>query len=228
MTAPVAVRAMRPPDAAVSSRLHEQVLSMEFLARCGLPFLYRYHRAWIASPHAMALAAVDGGDVVGVLLGSLDPEAHVRSMVRRDGLALASSLAAHALTHPDLARELVATRGTRYLRGLGRVVVTPRRRRAAPRSSPAMKPALVPVVPRVGEVTHLLVRVEHQGRGVGKALLGAAQAYGAAAGLTEFVIVTPPDLPARGFYQHLGWVPTGSVVSRSGEGFVRYHYPLDA
>jgi hypothetical protein len=40
------------------------------------------------------------------------------------------------------------------------------------------------------------------------------------------VLVTPPDLAARGFYEHLGWIADGEMTSKSGEPFVRYRFAL--
>jgi hypothetical protein len=47
------------------------------------------------------------------------------------------------------------------------------------------------------------------------------------AGLNELVLVTPPDLAARTFYEHLGWRYAGKLTSRSDEDFVRYRLPLN-
>ncbi len=40
------------------------------------------------------------------------------------------------------------------------------------------------------------------------------------------MLVTPPDLAAAGFYEHLGWQRTGELTSRSGEDFVGYRLLL--
>lgn len=257
-------RPLGPSDTSVTSALHRDVLSMEFLARCGVGFLRRYHRAWIDSPDALALAAVEeDGTVVGVLLGSLDPAAHYRTMVRRHGVTLASWLAIGALTHPRAARELLSTRLLRYLRGLtamvtgaGRALLgrLPRERRTAGSEgtagsqgtagsegtagdagagAPGTAEESAPAAPepdgrtkKVGEVTHVMVRSDVQSRGAGRALLEEARRRGEAAGLAELVLVTPPDLDARHFYEHLGWEMAGELTSRSGEPFLRYRLVL--
>ncbi|HEY5025466.1 MAG TPA: GNAT family N-acetyltransferase [Acidimicrobiales bacterium] len=77
-----------------------------------------------------------------------------------------------------------------------------------------------------GEITHLMVKPDMRGGGVGKELLAEACRVGQRSGLDDFVLVTPPDLAARAFYEHLGWHFAGELNSRSGEPFVRYRFPL--
>ncbi len=231
----VTVRALVPSDAPASSAIHLDVLDMEFLARCGPGFLRAYHRAWMDSPAGLALAAVDeDGTLAGVLLGALDPAVHFKAMVRRHGPGLAGWLLIGAATRPSLAWELLTTRLLRYLRGVARMArgALPRRRRPtgpspAPPSPPGADRALGTDPARaVGEVTHVMVRPDSQGSGAGRALLEAAREAGARAGLDELVLVTPPDMTAGDFYEHLGWRQDGSLTSRSGESFVRYRLPL--
>ena len=231
----VNVRPLRGDDIATSSRIHHEVLDAEFLARCGEAFLRCYQRAWVESPDGIALAAIDeSGRVVGALLGAMRPERHFRAMVLRHGPALAFLLLAHAVRHPRFARELVATRTLRYGRGLLRILGSSGQRRdrhPAPRmpvpATDATSTELdATAQPRVGEVTHLMVRADARGGGVGRALLLEARRAAQSADLDELVLVTPPDLAARGFYEHLGWQPCGALTSRSGEQFFRYNWPL--
>lgn len=228
----VSVRPLAPSDLGASSRLHGEVLHMEFLARCGPGFLRSYHRAWLASPDGLALAAVDDdGAVVGVLLGAHAPAGHFRFMVRRHGVALALRLCMAALTRPSLARELVATRMLRYLRGLGRMALAVFRRKPPRPSSPDQatreaQPGETESPPKVGEVTHVMVSATARGTGAGRALMEEARRRAAQRGVDELVLVTPPDLAAGAFYEHLGWTRDGSLTSRSGEAFVRYRLPL--
>lgn len=216
------MRPLRPSDLPASSQLHGEVLEMEFLARCGGRFLLCYHRAWLDSADAIAFCAVGNDDeVVGVLLGSLHPERHYRSMVRGHGVALTYWMLARATTHPRFGIELVATRATRYARGLRRVLRPPA---TAVASSPETVKAAVgeAVAGMSGEITHLMVRPDARGNGAGRELLLAAQQAALQAGLDELVLVTPPALSAQGFYEHLGWQKAGEMRSRSGEHFSRY------
>ncbi|MGC8510004.1 MAG: GNAT family N-acetyltransferase [Acidimicrobiales bacterium] len=198
--------------------LHREVLDMEFLSRFGPRFLHAYYRAWISTPGAVALVALEDDVVVGGLLGASDPGCHVRAMVRDHGMTLALRQVGAALTDPRLARDLVVTRAARYARGLMRLVTSRWR-----------PPANVsPDGPVVGEITHVLVAHRSQGHGVGRALVEAALAAFRAAGVRSVELVTPPDLAARHFYERLGWRLTGELASRSGEPFLRFVYDLDA
>ena len=234
----VTVRPLRQADVPTSSRIHGEVLHIEFLARCGRPFLRCYHRAWIDSDDGIALACEDNkGEVVGVLLGALRPSSHFRKMVRSHGIGLTFWLILRASTTPRFARELLATRLLRYVRGLSRMVLRSFRRSAprptGRRSSPValgkISPASAasePTLSLVGEVTHVMVLPDHQGKGIGGALLEAARGAAEQSGLDELVLVTPPDLAAAEFYEHLGWQRTGELTSRSGEDFVGYRLLL--
>jgi ribosomal protein S18 acetylase RimI-like enzyme len=240
----VTVRQLRREDVGRSTEIHLEVLDTEFLAECGRPFLRRYHRAWIESADGIALAAVDGrGQVVGVLLGSMRPDGHYRAMVRRHGAQLSLLLLTHALTRPRFARELIATRGARYLRGLWGMLSAALRDRAGGRPGPSPAPgdtgaagaagaagadADRPLERRVGEITHVMVSSDAMGGGVGRAMVAAAQNLAEQAKLDELVLVTLPHLPAVAFYEHLGWQRVGERTSRSGEQFVQYHLPLKA
>ena len=194
---------------------------MEFLSRFGLAFMRTYYQAWLEAPGAIALVAMNEHDnLVGALLGAVDPAIHTRAMVRQHGARMAARLVVYALFHPALAKDLVVTRGRRYTRGLARMAVA-RFRRTAPLLAGAGGLT-------IGEITHVLVRPDRQGSGIGRALVDAAILAGTNADLDELVLVTPPDLDARAFYERLGWLAAGQIVSRSGEHFLRYRFPLRA
>ena len=223
----IAVRPLERADIVTSARLHHQALDMEFLARFGPRFLRAYHRAWIDSPEAMALAAVDADGIVGVLLGSLGPATHYRAMVRRHGATLALSMLTSALGRPPLARQLLVTRAHRYGRGLARMLAGSwQDRRSRPSQRPGAAAREESDQPRTGEVTHLMVRPDARGGGVGRALLERAEHDARCSGLDELVLVTPPDLAATAFYEHLGWKRSGELTSQSGEQFLRYRFDL--
>lgn len=236
---PVSVRPLRLSDVPTTGRMHSEVLHMEFLARCGDRFLRCYHRAWMDTDDCIALAAVDDeGEVVGVLLGALRPASHYRAMVKKHGVALAFCLISRSVTSPRLAKELIATRLVRYVHGLSRMILGTATRALTGGSRPriAMEPSVtvntVPEAasdatsPKVGEVTHVMVRPEFQGTGVGRKLLEEVRRVAELSGLDELVLVTPPGLTAAGLYEHLGWRCTGELTSRSGEDFVGYRLPL--
>jgi GNAT superfamily N-acetyltransferase len=212
---PFSVRRLTVGDTRASAQLHEEVLGAEFVGRAGPRFLRLYHLAWCRSPGGLALGATNSrGELVGVLLGSLDPAAHYRYMTKRYGAALAACLLGHAALHPGFARELLATRVLRYLRGAARLVA---RRRGPARGAFGVKE---------GEITHLMVAPASRGAGAGRALVQEALHAAQASGLDQLVLVTFPEPSSSGFYLHLGWLPYGEVTSRSGERFARYRWPL--
>jgi GNAT superfamily N-acetyltransferase len=217
MTDKVNVRTLVDADLREAALLHRDVLDMEFLSRLGPAFMRAYYQAWIEAPGSISLAALDDdGRLLGVLLGANDPATHVRAMIRHRGLGLGIKLVTYASVHPRLAKDLVVTRSRRYARGITRLFVT----RLA-RSSKSQTQLAEPVV---GEITHVLVRPEAQGRGVGRVLLDAAVSAARLAGVQELVLVTPPELGARYFYESLGWRPEGAMKSRSEEEFLRFRF----
>lgn len=217
-----------------SSRLHREVLDMEFLTRCGDGFLRCYHRAWIESPYSIAIAAIDNdGRIEGVLLGSVQPEAHFRAIVRRRGVFLAVWLLVGSVKDWRFAKELFGTRAIRYSRGLVRMLLrslerTVRRggRLGATDSGSEAAGEAVARTAGVGEITHVMVSGDAQGTGIGRALLEEARAKALAEQLEELVLVTPPEMTAGQFYEHLGWQQVGKITSRSGEQFLRYRLLL--
>jgi GNAT superfamily N-acetyltransferase len=222
MSSVVRVRPLIKSDLIAAAVLHRRVLEMEFLSRYGLAFMRTYYKAWIEAPGSIAVAAVDErGDLLGVLLGARNPATHVRAMIHRRGMQIGVQLAAYAIVHPPLAKDLIVTRGRRYARGLARLVVVPLRR-------PVPSSSIRAPGPTVGEVTHVLVRPDRQGLGIGRALVDAAVEMARVAGVDELVLVTPPDLAARNFYERLGWLADGKMTSRSGEAFLRYRFQLGA
>ncbi|MHB8438664.1 MAG: GNAT family N-acetyltransferase [Acidimicrobiales bacterium] len=215
------IRALTVADAGDSSALHAEVLDMEFLSRFGTRFLRRYHRAWIDSPAALALAAVDEhGRIVGALLGSLRPAEHYRHLLRRHGPGLAVSMAFGAAARPRLAAELVRTRARRYAGAIARQASALLRRRPGGDVTGGGRTV------EIGEITHVMVSTNSRREGVGRELMTQATRAARAAGVGELVLVTPPELPAVGFYLDLGWEQGEQLVSRSGEEFVRFRLPL--
>ncbi|HUZ10414.1 MAG TPA: GNAT family N-acetyltransferase [Acidimicrobiales bacterium] len=221
MGSAIRVRGLQSEDVPRAVLLHHQTLGMEFISRCGLPFLRRYYRGWLASPGGISLACVDDDDrVVGVLLGAVDPAGHIRAMVRRHGFGLALQLVLGALRRPALGKEVLVTRARRYAGGIWRLVTT--RSEREPDAGITAGSDDGPV----GEITHLVVDPGWQGMGLGRALVNTAVEKAREAGLRTIVLVTPPDLAARQFYERLGWQEDGAMTSRSGEPFVRYRYLL--
>jgi GNAT superfamily N-acetyltransferase len=205
-----------PEHLAAAAELHDQLASVQFVARGGQTFLRRYYLAWSRTSSGLALAATDdAGQLTGVLLGSLDPARHYQDMIRRDGVALALRLIGHATIDPRFGRELIVTRVRRCSRGLARAARTRLREHGSCSPTAATPEAL-------GEIAVLLVDPQRRGVGIGRSLVNTAIQEARHAGLAALALVTPPDYGARGFYEHLGWRLSGSLTSRSGEPFLLY------
>lgn len=180
-----------------------------------------YYRAWIEAPGSLAEVAVDErGAIVGVLLGATDPAQHFRAMVRGNGVRIAFWLGVYALAHPTFAKDLVVSRGRRYVRGLFRLATLRISSRTTAPSSLDDR--------RTGEITHVFVRDEHHGQGIGRALVDAALNESRRNGVHVMTLVTPPDLAARRFYERMGWSNDGQLTSRSGETFLRFSLDLSS
>ncbi len=228
MVQSVFLRGMRAADLDTAVRLHREVLSAEFLSSCGDSFLRRYYRAWMDSPYGVALCAVDREDhVVGLLLGSLDPPYHYRSMVRTGGAGIVVRLAAQAVRHPTFGMDLLRTRMIRYLRALARMAKRSLVARFRPAGDSSQELEIGrPGGEKIGEITHLLVDPSWQGGGIGRNLVTTMEKAARDGGIDALVLVTPPDSPARQFYERLGWKGEGEVTSASQERFVRYRLAL--
>ena len=61
------------------------------------------------------------------------------------------------------------------------------------------------------ELQKLLVLSSHRGRGIGSALMAAAESAAAAAGVTLLVLDTLRDSAAEAIYAHRGWTRVGEV-----------------
>lgn len=77
-----------------------------------------------------------------------------------------------------------------------------------------------------GEATlfALFVRQSHEGKGLGRRLMQAAESWLAAQGCREIWLLTDADraVRANGFYRHLGWLDDG--IQEDGQ--VRFTKPL--
>ena len=208
---------------------------IQFIARGGPHLLRPYYLSWMSTDAAMALGAFGpGGELVGVLLGCTDPATHYSQMLRRGGLRSATGMLVAALSRPSFARELLATRASRYSRAVLRRLVAAARRPAGPgapaeqgvRGPAGSGPAPQEAAPLAGEITHLVVDGARRGTGAGRLLVAEAAERCRQAGCQELELVAIPGSAAASFYEHLGFLADRAVTSASGEEFVRYTFGL--
>lgn len=196
-SATVRVRPLVKADMPAVAVLYRRVLNSWFLSLWSLAFMRTCYLAWVEAPGSIAIGAVDEcGDLVGALLGATDPAVHARAMAGRRRRRTVAWLGAYAVVHPPLAKDLIVIRGYRY----GRRVTQLGGRPCPTGSWPGERGG-----PTVAEVTHLFVRLDRQGSGVGRALVDAAIETARAAGVNQLVLVTPADLMVRNLCERLGW-----------------------
>ena len=143
----------------VAAFVHRRVLNTEFLSRCGVAFMLTYYQAWVGAQGSIAIVAGDErGDLLGALLGATDPATHACALVRQDELCIGPVLVAYAIAHPGLAKDLIVNCARRYAHRATGLTAARLRGPAGSSSGQVGRPI-------VGEVTHLFVRLDRQGRG---------------------------------------------------------------
>lgn len=194
--------------------LHQRELPHGLFPLLGRAFLRRYHATFIASPHAVALAAPEEGEPTGFLVGTLDQRAHHHWLMRHRALRLAIAGLVGLLTHPRALGLFLRTRMGRYLRGLLRAL-RPRPARAAP-SEQATAGGPVAVL------MHVAVDPGHRGGGLGRHLTEELVEQAEAAGAAEVRLVTRTDRGAGRFYERLGWSPAARRRTRDDTVVTEY------
>lgn len=213
----VEVRRMTPLQTREAALLHTRELPHEFLTRFGPDFLSSYYRAFVDSPHAVALAASVSGEenLEGVLIGTFDTGAHYSHLVRRHGPELAFGALRQALRQPALAWDVLRTRLLRYCRGILRSLRYS--------GGEAKKDSSSREHERVGFVAYVAVDGRRRGQGVGGRLLEVYEELAREAGLERLELVTLPDeRGAAPFFDKLGYEREGEITSRSGERYAFY------
>ena len=80
----ISIRMMRPADVADAARVQEKFLEGSVITELGAMFLRQFHRAALQHVATSAHVALDGDDMVGLVMGSSDVHAfnqHVRPRV---------------------------------------------------------------------------------------------------------------------------------------------------
>ena len=174
--------------------LHAHCLPGSILTALGEDGLHRYYDMVVGSLREHVLAALDEDDAVvaGCVL-SLEPGSILRRFAMGAPVAVARELARGAVTTGEVRRRL-ARRGVEAVRG-------------------AFRRGDVPA--GVPEVTQIFTDPAMRGRGVGAALLGAAEDVLRARGMRTYCIHTLRDDNDAGirFYRREGFTVTGTSTS---------------
>ena len=213
------VRSLDGPHRRFAAELHRSALPSGLFPCLGPRFMMSYHATFEQSPYGAALIAFADEQPVGLLMGTVDDTAHHRWVVRHRGRRLAVAGAVALACRPGLAVLFLRTRAVRYLKRLLRL------RQEPAQGGHTHKPGR-PTEGAVGSLTHIAVSADHQGSGVGSALVDAYVRAAELAG-TEFLeVVTSREGPqAVGFYERLGWEATATTVDFDGKPYVRLVRP---
>ena len=208
----VRIRPSTPDDASAMAQLHLELLPHGFFARLGAGYLAVYHRAFMASPHAVSLVACRDDRLVGFIAGALDAHVHQRWALRRRGVPLLIAGVVALVLRPRLAWEFLTTRTGRYLRGMARA--------ARPTASPTAESSVATGGP-VAVLSHVAVDRSEQGGGAGSALVESFVDRVKASGTTRAELVTLCEDGASAFYERLGWTAVGEH-EREGARYRRF------
>ena len=198
-----------------AATLHLAALPHGFFAELGPRFLRLYLATYVDSPHAVALAAVDGGQLLGFVVGPTRPAAHRAWVLRTRGRRLAASGALALLLRPRVALRFVRTRAGRYLAGW-------RRGRAG--GAAAAEPSAGPAV-----LSHVAVDESARGQGLGRELVAAFVREAARAGAERVVLSTlDGEQGAAAFYRREGWQDEGPGTGPDGRRMRFFAHPTSS
>lgn len=209
------VQQLGPQHLSVVTGIHRQALPGGFFARLGSRFLAAYLATYQASPHAVALVALDGDRVCGFLVGSTGAAAHARWVLRQRGARLVLIGVVALALRPRLLVHFARTRLGRYVRGLFR--------RLRPGGGAPVATA-GPGDPAV--LAHVAVRPEARGLGLGNLLLQRFIDESRRAGAQTVELVTRTGGGAESFYLRAGFDEVGRRVDADGVPWTSYRLAL--
>lgn len=197
------VEALESRDIHDVVRIHLSAFPNFFLSFLGPRFLREFYVSFLMDTLAMAFVARDErDDVVGVVVGPLDPRGFFRRLLHRRWWSFCQASLAIALSRPSTVPRLV-----RALAYRGDAPEGPAR---ALLSSVAVSPSA-------------------QGRGLGKALVLRWLEEARRRGASGCYLITDADNNAavNGFYLSLGWKIESTYTTPQGRKMNRYVYDFD-
>lgn len=216
MAARVHVRQAVAADVDATARLHIEHLSAGLFPRLGHRFVACWHRAYVQSPHAVALVAVDPGSdgtgrIAGFLVGALDRHAFRQELLTRYRTRLAVRAVTALALRPRVLADFLRTRLRPYLRRL-----------AAPRREPSLPPGAEPAA-QVADLSAIAVDPVLRRTGAGRRLTEEFLGRCAAAGAVRVELVTAADSAASvAFYTSTGWTARRRYDTRDGRALQRF------
>lgn len=208
------LRPGQPDDLPFIVKQHRDAFPEGFCAQLGDAFLTEYFRSFLTDSSSCVLVAESAGSPIGYLVGSPRPVQHRQHVMRLHGRRLCILGAVALLRRPPLAVAFMGTRTRRYLRSI--------RRQPIGRSSTP-----VPGSEAVGVLHHVVVLPEHQGLGVGSALIRTLEQVALADGCTHLLLVTRADGLGPAYYRYTGWDPQEERHTDEGHRLLTFTRALD-
>lgn len=176
---------IKPFDAAYADqivRLHRAVMGYSVNALLGPAHLAAVYRITATLPGACVRVAVDDTGLLGAVSATLDEEQCASQLLHALSIPEKLRMALHLTARPACWRALAAARR-------------------------ASKPVLVDGQPVRACLTSIIVDPSCQGRGIGRALVGAVDAFMREHGVARYRLDTrDTNAGARAFYTRLGFV----------------------
>lgn len=218
LTAPILVREAVAADVYATARLHIEHLPVGLFPRLGLRFVACWHRAYVQSPHAVALVAVEpapdgNGRIAGFLVGALDRLAFQQELLTRHRIGLAARAVVALALRPRVLAHFLRTRLRPYLHRL-----------RAPRRMPSVPPGALSTGP-VADLSAVAVDLALRRTGTGRRLTETFVDRCTAAGAVRVELVAAADSAAFAFYANTGWTARRRHDTRDGlvlQRFVRW------
>lgn len=199
-------------DVSAAVALHRRLLPHGFFVELGARVLARYYRGYLEGPYGYAMAARVDSRLAGVLVGTLDHDAHA-VWANRHLPGLGAAAAGALVRRPVLIPRFLRGRAVRYGRALAR-----RMQRSHHPSRNGHGPS-----ERLAVLAHVYVDPAFQGLGLGRALVDGFVATARAGGAARVELVTlDGDAGAGAFYLRHGWERRGAPHSRDGMMFQTY------
>lgn len=208
------VRPLVSADLDFCAALHAEALPHGFFAELGERFLRAYYATFLDSPHALTFAVTVSDQPVGYLVGTTDPRAHTRWVLRHRGARLALHGAVGVARSPRAGSRFVRTRLGRYARAWRR-----HRGNATEQGSARRIPAVL---------THVAVLPGARGLGAGRRLVDAFvdAARERSASWALLTTLAGPD-GAGSFYARAGWRLSTTRTGADGERIEEWTRTLD-
>ena len=213
------IRDARATDLGNTARLHVGELPVGLFPRLGVRFVSRWHRAFVDSPHAVALVAVDpdaeGGEHIGgFLIGATDGQAFLHELLTRHRTALLRHGIIALAVRPRTLAKFLRTRLRPYLRRLWHSD-SPARHIGGAGPATTSRP--------VADLTAIAVVPSLRRTGAGRALVDEFLGRCSRAGTTTVELVTATTSEeAVAFYSATGWTALELHVTKDGVPVQRF------